>query len=321
MGEREEGGDARLDDAVLEQGEVESRLSERRRGRHEVEARPLADAIGVFRDSVDRLRLRARVHGDLEQVLREVDRAARLLHLDRGVPTQGDEALLGRVLGGARGAQHAVAGAAVPDGHRQDGLDVPERARRGPRVEGRRRQRALRGDRRQELLVDVRDAAARDLEPLAGRRDVGTHVDRVRLRAGPARSGLEAVHADVGADADLSREPEAEAERLARLSQRLVAREQRRPRRVGVLPCAGDVLARGAAEALARLGEVHALERVTQAVPIELRDALGGDHPENEVGEVRRGFARGPGPTGERLPPRRAPSRGRARPRWPTGAG
>ena len=69
-------------------------------------------------------------------------------------------------------------------------------------------------------------------------------------------------------------EAEGEAEGLARLTKRFVAGNESRAGGLDVLPCAYDVEARSAAEGRTSRGELEARQRITQAEPIQLRDAF-----------------------------------------------
>src|SRR5689334_16015646 len=92
-----------------------------------------------------------------------------------------------------------------------------------------------------------------------------------------ASARLEAVEVDVRRDAHLLGETEREAERLSGLAERLVACDERRARGLDVLTCADDVESGGATQGGLPLRELESGQRVQEADPVELRDALGGD--------------------------------------------
>jgi len=109
----------------LAQGHVELGASEGRRADHQVQARRAADLVGSPREAV---LLAGQVAGLARRGQDSLGRGAHPLRVTRfeGTrPTRGLYAHLG--LGHGRGAlaHQAIARAALPDGHREHGGDVP----------------------------------------------------------------------------------------------------------------------------------------------------------------------------------------------------
>ena len=96
----------------------------------------------------------------------------------------------------------------------------------------------------------------------------------------------EAADVDVGRDAGLLGDAEREAERLARLAQRLVAADERGARVGRVLLGADDVEPVGRAERLLALRDLELLERDLEPDAVDLRAALGRDDGDDLVGEA-----------------------------------
>ncbi len=188
---------------------------------------------------------------------------------------------------GARVAQVAVANAPVPQRHGEDALQVPG----GVGIAGRRGgvgvDRALCGHRRQERVPDVAQVALGHVQlgPRGG--DVGALIDVAHHVAGGDGALGETAHVHVGGDARLLRDPQRQAQRLARLAQGLVAVHQRGASVGRVLLRADHVEAVGGAERLLALADLQLLEGDLEAHAVDLRAALGSDDRDDLIGHAQ----------------------------------
>ena len=98
IGQREQRVDARADQVEVAQGAADLGLTERSRRDDEVQARALALQEPHLRHVVDLASVVLGIHRDPERILRDVDRAPRLLDLDDHRTPLRDEALLDLIL-------------------------------------------------------------------------------------------------------------------------------------------------------------------------------------------------------------------------------